>query len=169
MNKLFGRYKENKKGSMELSINAIVILVMAMAVLALGLGIIKGIRSKSTDFLEMDVDVSEEATPTKPIANFKDEVSMGLNKETTYTISVYSKNSACDENGKVYIECVKNSAETAINMNITHGKISINAGEPAKINFIAEAQKPSFTVGNYFCDLKVDCGGNITFPFMLKI
>ena len=42
----------HKKGSLELSINAIVILIMAITMLGLGLGFMKGLFSKTTGQLE---------------------------------------------------------------------------------------------------------------------
>jgi len=55
---------KNKKGSMELSIGAIVVLVMAITFLSLGLVFIKGMLGKM--FLRFDEQISKEAEPPKP-------------------------------------------------------------------------------------------------------
>ena len=81
---------------MQLSINAIVILVMAMAVLGLGLGLIRGVLGSGKDKLMGSLeamDLSEQATAEKPIANINN-IKVKRNQENTLAVSFYNKQSS---------------------------------------------------------------------------
>jgi hypothetical protein len=68
--KIFFSRAKNKRGSLEISINAIVILVMAMVVLGLGLGFIRGLFTKGSDNLGIVLDnaaLDNPASADKPI------------------------------------------------------------------------------------------------------
>jgi len=56
--------KKNKKGAIELSVSAIVILIMAIAFLSIGLVFIKGQLGKI--FSKLDEQISQEPEPPKP-------------------------------------------------------------------------------------------------------
>ncbi len=56
--------KQNKKGAMEISVGAIVILILAIAFLSLGLVFIKGVLGKM--FMRFDEQISQEPEPPKP-------------------------------------------------------------------------------------------------------
>lgn len=55
---------KNKKGAMEISVGAIVILIMAITFLSIGLVFVKGMLGKM--FSKFDEQISQEADPPKP-------------------------------------------------------------------------------------------------------
>lgn len=181
---------KSRKGSMQLSINAIVILVLAMAVLGLGLGLVKGIRGKSDELMGYKVPLDREASATEPIANFDDSVAMTINKEVGYKISFYNKNTLCSDSSENYagvrIECVKGTGgddDVPVEMTVTQKKVEAKNGEATTIIFDATASSgaegdPGFSSNqNYYCDLMVQCGVDdygdpkiaAKYPFRLEI
>lgn len=165
MMKLFGPYKKSSKtASMQLSINAIVILVMAMAVLGLGLGIIKGIRGQANKFLDIDVDISETASSSNPITNFKSVVSMIVDKEEPQMgISFYSRSGDCDSDenpAKVDIVCSEGLSDSEdLTMEIRQRGTKIGAGDVGTIQFAPKATSEGGfePEKSYFCSLNVYC------------
>ena len=63
---IFKRSTRRRSGSLQLSINAIVILVMAMVVLGLGLTFIRGLFNKGTENLGSVLDNTKLENPANP-------------------------------------------------------------------------------------------------------
>jgi len=74
---------------------------MAMAVLGLGLGIIRGIRGRADSFLDFDIDLSEDASATKRIANLKEELTLKAGDEFKLGISFYNVDNICYDSGSL--------------------------------------------------------------------
>ncbi len=82
----------NKKASLNLSINAIVVLVMAMVVLGLGLTFIKTLLGTAQDkFVEVvkEEDIKNPATEQDPF-KIPEELSISASKENKLTFSFYN-------------------------------------------------------------------------------
>ena len=169
--KLFGPYKKrSRSASMQLSINAIVILVMAMAVLGLGLGLIRGVLGQGKAKLTKAVagmDISEQATSEKPIAN-ADTISIKPGKSTPVAVSFYNtgydcsgdSNAAelvlsCKYNGTTYDS---NTAGTDNGFWLEGNVLSVDApqGEATKLAGIFKVKGVPATT--YPCKVKVKCG-----------
>lgn len=154
MTKLFGPYKKRSRtASMQLSINAIVILVMAMAVLGLGLGLIRGVLGSGKDKLMNSLegmDLSEQATSEKPIAN-ADTIKLKRGKESAIAISYYSTTAEC-ETATMAISCYGDDG--TVNDEFFSSKTLIpsdlSAGEATKLGGL-------FTVSSTVSPGKVGC------------
>ncbi len=84
--------RTNKQGSLQLSINAIVVLVMAMVVLGLGLGFIRNLINKGQDKFEGAIkmtDIENKASATEPLKVDRD-VSMKSGGSTELKVSFYN-------------------------------------------------------------------------------
>lgn len=84
---------KNKKGSMEMSINSIVILVMAMALLGLGLVFIRGMMGGATAKLGKSIDtadLSEQPTSEKTVT-IDPTVLLKKNVNSRVKIGFYNK------------------------------------------------------------------------------
>lgn len=175
--KLFGPYKKKtRSASMQLSINAIVILVMAMAVLGLGLGIIKGIRGKADKFLDFNIDLAEDASAAKPIANINDELSWKAGKENQVGIGFYNSGSTdCSDDGAwVFVDCgdlptIGGADSEATTMSsqdafsIVQRATRVKLGEPGKL--LSKINPDSkIKRGSYACSFQVYCGGETGVP-----
>ncbi|MEM4337012.1 MAG: hypothetical protein QXG86_03340 [Candidatus Woesearchaeota archaeon] len=83
----------NKKGGMELSINAIVILIIAMVVLGIGILFIRGLFAKSAEKLTTAISAQElknPATPDQPIVADREVIISRTNPTKTIIISVFN-------------------------------------------------------------------------------
>jgi len=83
----------NKKGGMELSINAIVILIIAMVVLGIGILFIRGLFSKSAEKLTTAIssqEIANPATPDQPIAADREVLISRTNPTKTIKLSVFN-------------------------------------------------------------------------------
>ena len=91
-----GRLKEHKKGSLELSINAIIIVVLAMTLLGLGLGFIRGMFKKITGTTEtVQEQVKEQILEDLRTGDKKlsfPSVNVNLERGSTTTIAFGVKN-----------------------------------------------------------------------------
>ncbi len=85
---------KSKKGSLELSINAIVILVLAITLLGLGLTFIRGLFGKATDKLGGFVDAADlENPPTaeEPVG-ISDKISIKVGETRELKLGYYNNN-----------------------------------------------------------------------------
>ncbi len=82
-----------KRGGMQLSINAIVILIIAMVVLGIGILFIRGLFGKSAERLTTAIsaqDIQNPATPDRPLVADKEVLLPKSNPTKTATMSVYN-------------------------------------------------------------------------------
>lgn len=164
--KLFGPYKErSRKASMQLSINAIVILVMAMAVLGLGLAIIKGINAKKDTLLNFEVDISEEASSTKTIANI-DNLKITRKKDNPIGVSYYQTGNGCsgeDSNDvmvwfKCWDETANNNMGAWNSTFFTQHPIPATASSGESVTLITQLST-DLNSGSYGCKAEIWCQG----------
>ncbi|MCA9478196.1 MAG: hypothetical protein KC535_03565 [Nanoarchaeota archaeon] len=154
--------RRSKIASMELSINAIVILVMAMAVLGIGLGLIRGVLSPAQGNLEDalgKVDLNEQATSTKPIANLPQTLRMKNGDENELVISFYNANhNGCEASAKVNLACTQGSNSISSG-DIVALEVPVASGTSGAL--IANV-KPSGFTGSVPCKVEVICSGSTT-------
>ncbi|MGM5481214.1 MAG: hypothetical protein ACQESE_02265 [Nanobdellota archaeon] len=156
MMRIFGPYKKrSRSASMQLSINAIVILVMAMAVLGLGLGLIRGVLGSGKDKLLgslESMDLSEQATAEKPIANINN-IKLKRNKETPVAVSFYNKQSSeCTDGAQLNITC-SGDFEWSDSPQVLD--VDVEQGESKKVGGIFITESPA---RNYPCKIEIICG-----------
>ncbi len=121
----------NKKGSLELSVNSIVILIIAIAILGLALGFIKANFGKLTPKIEelaSEIPDAPMASASEPITIHSENLIVGKGKIATVKFSVYCpedtndcKNTIikiikCEEGGKDIFFIDQNP------LNIEHGR-----------------------------------------------
>ena len=90
----------NKKGSMELSVNSIVILVIAIVMLGLILGFVKSRLNTLTPQLVTDEREAPIATPSDKLTVSRETVAVSGGEEVTLKVQVYAvrdiKNNSLD-------------------------------------------------------------------------
>ena len=155
MMRIFGPYnKRSRSASMQLSINAIVILVMAMAVLGLGLGLIRGVLGSGKDKLMgslESMDLSEQATAEKPIANINN-IKVKRNEENTLAVSFYNKQSdACSQGARLNISCAGDEFSWT---SVERLPVSVPQGTAKNVGGIFKTEAPS---KNYACRIIIEC------------
>ncbi|MBW2990974.1 hypothetical protein KY348_04685 [Candidatus Woesearchaeota archaeon] len=107
----------NKKGSIQLGINAIVVLIIALAVLGIALSFIMGLFRESRETYLGIIDRSDldfHADSIKPIMFESDDVSVKAGKEERMVVSVY--NEWFDASANINLEmisCVDSKGEDA--------------------------------------------------------
>ncbi len=92
-------WKRNRRGSLELSANAIVILVIAITILGLGLGFVKGMFSKLAEKIGIQaesIDFSEPPTADTPLTLVA-EMELPRGSQKKLTIGFYN-NKNCGRN-----------------------------------------------------------------------
>jgi len=109
-----------KKGGMELSINAIVILIIAMVVLGIGILFIRGMfaKAQTTTFKALSAqDTTNPASADRPLVTDK-EITLSLtDPTTTLAISVYNTGTSAIKS-------------PAVNLTINMTNCTDNKGDP---------------------------------------
>jgi hypothetical protein len=95
----------NKKGSMELSVNSIVILVIAVVMMGLILGFIRTKFSSFNGEFTVDEQAAAEATPSNPITLSRDIVTLNGVKKVGLNVKVYNSINARLNNTFPVFEC----------------------------------------------------------------
>lgn len=80
----------NKKGSMELSVNSIVILVIAIVMLGLILGFVRSKFSGLDKQLVQDEPEAQPATPSEPLTISRENIAVSPGEEVTLKIQTYN-------------------------------------------------------------------------------
>jgi len=164
----------NKKGSLGMSINAIVMLVMAMALLGLGLTFIRGMMGGATGKLGGAIDaadLSEPPTPQNPVTMDR-TVKVKQGKSTTLKIGFYNADS--EEANDVYPyfpsgACKASSAEE-FEPNLVALPQTVPTGESVAYEVILDMNgvnlgSTSVPPGTYACSLDI---GDETTPVETK-
>ena len=167
--KIFGPYKTNKRASMQLSINAIVILVMAMAVLGLGLAMVRGLLGDGVTRLEDAIDgvnLQQTATSGEPLANIN-TLSVQRGSTTSVFISYYNEDDDdCVTGAQMNLSCQyiddsdpDNPVETTIFDSVNSLSVPAEKGRATTLGAEFET-KSNVDIREYLCTVSVICGGN---------
>ena len=84
----------NKKGSLELSVNAIVILILAITMLGLGLGFMKGMFGKVSQNVDTAIGQNQLTNPpsaTNPFTLSSNQISLNRGGTQTITLAYYNE------------------------------------------------------------------------------
>ncbi len=145
----------NKKGSLELSVNAIVILIIALAILGLVIGFaVSKFRDLADDF-EDDGQKTPEATSQDPITlpGGANKITLEKGKDKSFEISVYnSGNTAIDPKANLALTCSPSDVGSDIFETPT---TNIDAGQIKSVPILAKVASDD-SVGQYSCELNID-------------
>jgi len=149
MNKLFGHYKERKRSaSMELGINAIVIIVLAMLILSLGIGFIRNLITKGSQNFGSAIDNAELENPAdaaNPVTIDK-TVQVKAGKTAKIKIGFYNINS-----GALTIAPMLD-AECEKNFNLSSGVQTVPQGEAR--GYVAVLTADTGLTGTHVCTVE---------------
>lgn len=163
-------WKRNRRGSLELSANAIVILVIAITILGLGLGFVKGMFSKLAEKIGIQaesIDFSEPPTAETPLT-LVDEMELPRGGQKKLKIGFYN-NKNC---GLTPVPSVAPMFEGCEAANgpwlsqqlpiITAASAAVPCGEITEFTTIVSGKTPTpMPPGSSVCTVKVDiknCG-----------
>ncbi len=135
--------RRTKKGSLNLSINAIVVLILAIAMLGLGLGFIRGIFEKAQEGIVTVFDLtklSNPATSSDPV-KVPTEITTRAGKPVRIELSVY--NSETGTVDTVTPEIVDQDTDP------THTDCKLSTGDFTPVELVATSAdiNPSTAVG----------------------
>lgn len=144
----------NKKGDLNLSINAIVVLIIAIVFLGLALTFTRNIIMGSSSKLLTQVDMADFSNPAtaETIMTFDSQLSLKSKDSKTIKMSVYNSNGASTaENSEVEIGSCK---PDGVNIEVTTVPMTIEANSQKSFPIIIKSD--SSTVGTYICEVKFD-------------
>ncbi|MBN2567363.1 hypothetical protein JXB02_04750 [Candidatus Woesearchaeota archaeon] len=82
-------FARNKDGSLQLSVNAIVVLVLGITMLGLGLAFTKGMFGKLQGKLEVEPP-NIPATADEPVVVYSDTIKCSQNKDCVIPVNIYN-------------------------------------------------------------------------------
>ncbi|MFO7884696.1 MAG: hypothetical protein R6U68_07740 [Desulfobacteraceae bacterium] len=143
--------RENNKGSLNLSIQAIVVLVMAMAVLGLGLGFIRGLIGQGQGQFEEAIDMADLINKPSADDSFLIDANIVLksNKETQFNAGVYN-DGTFKENHMIKVEVDECSPDLETDVRSVTQQIPIGEGTGYKSTMKVENAES----GVYVCQFK---------------
>lgn len=146
---------KNKKGSMELGINAIVVLIIALALLGLGIGFVTKLFTSSQSKMVRIIDRTDlpiHADSLNQIVFDTSTITVKAGKSEPLIVSVFNDGTANVQIAKVVSgECVDSVGNTVYNaVNIGSPEQSIPAG--TDVGFAVAVSAPTTTTeGTYIC------------------
>ncbi|MGV8086081.1 MAG: hypothetical protein ACP5N1_00485 [Candidatus Woesearchaeota archaeon] len=138
----------NKKGSMELSVNSIVILVIAIVMLGLILGFVRSKFSEVDKGLILAEPEAPTATPSDLLTISRDPISASAGEKLALKVQVYNVN--VDEVTPIFtINCDGGLSTASSQFQISSSSISTPGQSNQKYNLIARV--PSISKDIYLC------------------
>jgi len=153
----------NKKGSMELGVNSIVILVIAIVMLGLILGIIvPKIKSAGLGLEAKEPDAST-ASASEQITMSRTEISAYAGDQVVVKVGVYNPGTDLAKSVKVNSTCASIMDTTA-----TSNSKDISSGGQTSYTLILNIKK-SVPEGTYLCSLSSNMTGSEVKDYTVKI
>lgn len=165
----------NKRGSLELSANAIVILIIAITILGLGLGFVRNLFGSLAEKIGLEaenIDFSEPPTALRPITMVKN-MELAKGKQVKLKIGFFN-NKYCTEAYKnvSYVPMFKNCVYTPTTPwgedynddlpSVTAAPTKVVCGETTEFSSII-AGKPTMPQGESVCTIEIqraECPGD---------
>jgi len=140
-----------RKGGMELSINAIVILIIAMVVLGIGILFIRGMfaKAQTTTFKALSSqETTNPASADRPLVADREVILSTTNPSATVSVSVYNTNPATVEGITIALSSCTDSLG---------GTVNIAPASDAKIGFtkVSGVSIPSNQFASYQTSLSM--------------
>ena len=157
---------KNKRGSLALSMNAIVVIILAMAMLGVGLFIVNSVRSKVTTELEGgDLrDPTATATSLHPIVGPGDRLVVQQGKPGNFKFSIHNP-TAIEGISVEIISCVGSGGITP-----TFDPPSFELSAGSTQTFIAQIRADTMLIGEYPCTFQLsNAGGVATEDFVIVV
>lgn len=160
----------NKRGSLELSANAIVILIIAITILGLGLGFVRNLFGSLAEKIGLEaenIDFSEPPTAVRPITMVKN-MDLAKGKELKLKIGFFN-NKYCNEPEIEYVptfkNCVSSSGRWGEDYNndlpsVTAAPASLECGQTTEFSSIVKG-KSTMPQGESVCIIEIQdatCG-----------
>jgi hypothetical protein len=163
-----------KKGSLELSINAIVILVMAMVVLGLGLGFIQNLIKKGEGNFVKVIDNNQlEVQPdanTPLVMDKQISIDSGNGKQATINIGFYNSDPTSlvvklagenKDSNPPELLCYGGAAD-AVKYKISGGELTANAKSAlAMAAILTDINTGGAAAGQYSCTVQIVNAGTV--------
>lgn len=147
--------RKNRKGSMELGINSIVILIIALALLGLGIGFITNLFKGGEGNLEGLMDsqkIKVHANADELVVFDPADLTVKANKELTFQVVVYNSLNSPAEVTLELESCVDNDMVEQENIRLVSAAHTIKSGEEAM--FKAKIFGGDTDSGTYICSIK---------------
>ena len=147
----------NKKGDLNLSINAIVILIIAIVFLGLALTFTRNIILGSSSKLLTQVDMADFSNPATAdtIMTFDSQLTFKASETKTIKMSVYNKNSDSTNEAQVQItDCQPTGGISSSNLIVTSVKTKIDGNSQKSFPIIVATKGAK--VDSYICTVKFD-------------
>jgi hypothetical protein len=152
---------KNKKGSMELGINAIVVLIIALALLGLGIAFVTKLFSSSQSKMVRIIDRTElpiHADSLSPIVFDTSSLQIKAGKQEVLVVSVF--NDDIEDSASTYIQhfsqCVDNlGAQAAARVTISSPSQPIPAGADAGFSVIVKPGTTEVKGTSFICTVGV--------------
>jgi hypothetical protein len=150
--------RRNRKGSMELGVNSIVVLIIALALLGLGIGFItnlfKGGQGKLGSLIER-ADLPVHADSSNPIAFDSSDMTIKAGSSGKLVVSVYNSDLGDGEIGLDFLKCVDSTgaAYDYTYISIAAPPQTINLGTDGGYRAIINVAKDGVAKGTYICTL----------------
>ncbi len=144
---------KKKKGAIELSITAIIILILAIVVLGLALGFIRGMFGKVTKQIDQLISAEPEppiASRSDPLTISRENIIVDPGESSVIKVSVYNPTGKEWKGATPFVECTQD----ILSENQSQ-KRTIKQGEARNFNVILSFSD-SIAKDNYLCVLKVE-------------
>lgn len=155
-----------KKGSLELSVNAIVVIVLAIAMLGLGIAFTKNMFGKFTDQFTIP-EPTIEPSPDDPIALYNEKMDLAGDKDSSFTINYLNADSSASVAADYYpfIDCgalpAPQTTAVATTTNFKSSALNIPVGGTAKFKVQAVNMK-TFRTKSFICNVLIGKGSTST-------
>jgi hypothetical protein len=144
----------NKKGSMELSVNSIVILVIAIVMLGLILGFVKSKFGDLDKQLVNNEPDAQSATPSERLTISRETIAVSGGEETVLKIQAYAVRSiSSDAINHPLIYAVPNVTCDGLDVSSNVQAKDVEQGQVAK--YTMKLKIPSVSRGKYLCSLRM--------------
>lgn len=142
-----------KKGSLNISVEAIIILILAITMLGLGMGFIKKYFGDISEKLEQQIESQADPpkpTGTNPITLSMDTIIVNPTKKTGLKISLFNPSGIDWKNTQPGISCLVNGVKTPIAAEVLSRDIKSQTFETFKYMFTM----PQITPNDYLCQIQ---------------
>lgn len=152
----------SKKGSLQLSVNAIVVFVLAFAMLGVGLFLTNMIKEQVGGGVMSVVDINELRNP--PSADdsitISREVTIKKGKKINLDVGYYNKDSGTNYDAVIGIEKCKSEAGEVFETDselpaVISNPVNVGASEGAQYRIIFSLKGVEYTAGTYVCKMIV--------------
>lgn len=143
----------NKKASLSLSVNAIVVLILAITMLGLGMAFIKGMFTDVQTKLEQQIGQESEpgaASAGEPITLSREHIMTTSGDTEIIKVNVFNPTNQKWTNVKTNITCIAGASPSSLATSSIDKDIEINSYE----QYITKLDV-SGSIGTYLCKLNV--------------